>query len=173
MHRGEEVRRVVPTGFDKMNEATPLSSDRIGAGAMLRVLVVVAISFSAVAIGLFLSPPMATHRHAHATFNKARATIDPEALRKWAVEQAALHPSGGPLKKQEILKAVLDLEPQLPDVTVSSATANDNQPYAVVIWGGGFFHWGMFVGARNYQLPHDPAAFQDLQWVSGIYFRHD
>jgi hypothetical protein len=158
-----------------MSEARPPKIDKTKR-FVLWLFPLLAMGFLALVFGkVFLFPLLSAPGpgHAHATFKKAQASLDPEVLRKWASEQAALHPSGGDLAKQEMLKSILELENHPPHISITAVSTNENQPYIGIIWGGGFFHWGIFVGPRDYQLPHDTQAFHDIQWVPGIYFRHE
>ena len=117
---------------------------------------------------LYFSP----RAHAHRIFKRVQTTIDPERLRTWA-EQEAKHPERSPLSAEDIPEGLAKLEAYPPTVNIGSAQNSRDKPFVVLMWGGGFFHWGMFIGSTNYLLEPNPQAFHDVKWVDGIYFRHE
>ncbi len=102
---------------------------------------------------------------ADAGFKKATNTIDPEALRAWALVSAH-----NKTTYQEITnsmpKEMFSLYDEAPEVQVESSGVTLN-------WGGGFFNWIMYIGATNDTLPHISENREypyNFEWRPGIYY---
>jgi hypothetical protein len=123
-------------------------------------------------ISIFYQVGKAEHsavKEADDGFKKARATIDPEKLRAWALEEIS--------KKQktntnppdsEIPTYIQNLYPDPPEsFTVDTDTVT-------IYWGGGFFHWMIDVGSTHYT--ETTGAANDcttVEWVPGIYYSRE
>lgn len=128
---------------------------------------------AAALIGVTYFNPIALgHRSSHQFFSHIESTIDPEELRIWAANLASKHGFETKPAASELPSDFLNLSSQRPRVLICSTNANNDQPYVMLIYGGGFYHWGMDIGPTNFVRQNDP-AFTTIQWVPGIYFRHE
>jgi len=105
---------------------------------------------------------------ADAGFKKATNTIDAEALRAWALESA--HGNGTyQTITNTIPKEMLMLYDEPPEVEVDKSGVT-------LSWGGGFFHWVLYIGATNDILPHisDNKGYPlNFEWRPGIYYTRE
>ena len=92
----------------------------------------------------------------------------PKELQDWAQQILDEHKSDTNLfsiPQAQLPKFVLNLDPPIePFVTVFPGS------HVAIHWGGGFGHWGLFVG--NAEPPDNPIDFM-VEWVPGIYAFHD
>jgi hypothetical protein len=115
---------------------------------------------------------------ADAGFKKATQTIDPEKLRAWALEEIAKHkPStndfaGKDIPDSEIPSYIQALYPYpAEDATVRF---DENQPYVMIVWGGGFFHWKIDIGSTNLiGTTGSGNHFTTVEWAPGIYYSRE
>ena len=94
-----------------------------------------------------------------------RKTVDPIQVQQWAVgiiqsNQSNAHP--GPL---EIPAALRDTKATGPDVLIGNSESNS---CVLFIWGGGFGHYGLAVGNKDYQLNNLDVAYSN-KWIDGVY----
>jgi len=117
-----------------------------------------------------------TVHRAHSTFTKIQKNIDPEELRQWAVDLARRFHNGEHVPKSELPKTLLNLGRSPPKIGIPRRTADatdDSRCYVILIWGGGFFHWGMLIGSPQFQHGDENHQHHIIQWVPGIYFDHE
>lgn len=102
---------------------------------------------------------------ADAGFKKATNSVDPEALRTWALENirtnATIKDATNSMPKQ--IQTLYSTPPQI-EIGGSGLTLS---------WGGGFFHWVLYIGATNDVLPHISKNRQypyNFEWRPGIYY---
>jgi len=111
---------------------------------------------------------------ADAGFRRAKQTIDPEKLREWALKQIAKKKGHGDLIPQtELPDYIYKLYDSPPDVCLSKGVGEDD---VMLIWGGGFFHWGFHIGSTNLVLRTNLApddSYAVAQWVPGIYYARE
>jgi hypothetical protein len=105
----------------------------------------------------------------------AKQTIDPLKLQEWAVSVAAQHDNGYEMQKQDvpfwIRKA--ELEEFTPTVFVSLRSKEEGKT-VYVTWGGGFGHWGLTVGDKNFIIHDDKSnRAHYVPWIPGVYFFKD
>jgi hypothetical protein len=111
-------------------------------------------------------------------FKKAKATIDPEKLRAWALKEIAKHkPStndfaGKDIPDSEIPDYIQTLYPYpAEDATVQM---DEDQPYVMITWGGGFFHWMFDIGSTNLAgTTGSDNHFTTVEWIPGIYYSRE
>jgi hypothetical protein len=117
----------------------------------------------------WLSIPPKEVVQADGGFKKAKATIDPEKLRAWALEEiqkysATNEPS---IPNSEIPSYIQKLFREPPED--AGVVKNGDQRFIEFIWGGPFFHWYIDIGSTNFAPPID-SKVTTVKWVSGIYF---
>jgi len=127
------------------------------------------IAVIAVVLVFLFGPPIAMHHHAHSFFGSVKRNIDPEELRRWASKLAAITPAPPITNLNELPIALRDVE--FEDGWVHEASENDAWS-VTLICGGGFFHYGIEIGPTNFS-DSSSAQFAVIQWVPGIYFRHE
>jgi hypothetical protein len=105
---------------------------------------------------------------ADAGFKKATNTLDPEALRTWALESVRTNANIKDVTNSlpHELQNLYSLPPQI-EIGGSGMTLS---------WGGGFFHWVLYIGATNDTLPHVSKNRQypyNFEWRPGIYYTRE
>jgi len=133
---------------------------------------VAAIAIGIIGLALYFNPLALIHRRSHRFFTKVEQSINPEELRSWAAELVNKQAFGTKPKVSELPSNLLKLSAQPPSVSICSTNARSDQPYLMLIYGGGFYHWGIDIGPTNFVRANDP-AFTTIKWASGIYFRHE
>jgi hypothetical protein len=102
-------------------------------------------------------------------FKKARATIDPEKLRAWALEELSkkrITNTNPPDSEIPIYIHNLYADPP-GDFTVDNDTVT-------IYWGGGFFHWMIDIGSTNYtESTGATNDYTTVEWVPGIYYSRE
>jgi hypothetical protein len=108
-------------------------------------------------------------------FKKAKATIDPEPLRAWALDE---------LKRRHQTN---DFDfPTIPDVEIPKYIKNlyaypPEQAFVEgdtidIMWGGGFFHWTFRIGNTNCSEPflsQNSEYPYNFEWTNGIYYTRE
>jgi hypothetical protein len=106
-------------------------------------------------------------------FKKAKATIDPEPLRAWALAEIKIHyaaKSPEKIRDIEIPKSIRSLYSEPPEnfeVETNCVT---------IFWGGGFFHWMIDVGDTNFSEPYrndNPEVPYNFEWTNGVYYSRE
>jgi hypothetical protein len=129
-------------------------------------------------LGYFLSIPLQIVRDADAGFRKAKKTIQPEQLRSWALESIRSY-TGTNGYSQEIpiseippsIKTLYSIASEKAWATPKSA---DSEAFVLIYWGGGFFHWGFYIGSTNFTVSTNlEMDHQIAEWVPGIYYMHE
>jgi hypothetical protein len=106
--------------------------------------------------------------YADSGFRRATNTINPEELRAWALEnvQKNSSPKELALLMPENIRSLYN-EP--PDAWLDGSCV-------CLFWGGGFFHWGLYVGntneimafiSQNQEYPYN------FEWKPGIYYTRE
>ena len=149
-------------------EESQLSWRRIGLVAITTLVAVAAL----IGVVIYFNPMASVHRSSHQFFSNVESNIDPEELRIWAANLASKHGFETNPTASELPGDFANLSSQLPSVLICSTNASNDQPYVMLIYGSGFYHWGMDIGPTNFIRQNDP-AFTTIQWVPGIYFRHE
>jgi hypothetical protein len=117
----------------------------------------------------WLSIPPKFLAQADEGFKKAQKTIDPEMLRVWALENIHKNASRKEIASSmpEYLRTLYDEPPE--DAWVDGSSMN-------LIWGGGFFHWGFYIGDTNETMPfvsNNSEYPYNFEWKSGIYYTRE
>ena len=140
------------------------------------IILALVLSAPILLVGSFLAGPLMIIHEADAGFRKAKKTIDPERLRSWALDSIKWHSGTNgfsenlPISKiPDYITNLYSIPPE--DAWITPKTA-DHEASVGIIWGGGFFHWGLFVGPTNY-LMYPDGNHQIAEWVSGIYYMHE
>jgi hypothetical protein len=105
---------------------------------------------------------------ADAGFKKATNSIDPEALRGWALESIRTNASFKDVTNS-MPKEIKTLYPEPPEIEIGGSGLT-------LSWGGGFFHWVFYIGATNDTLPHISKNRQypyNFEWRPGIYYTRE
>jgi hypothetical protein len=160
-----------------MNEAPPIAKRVLKNLFGLFVFwAVVVVGLLAVFLGgLFLEAAMTVH-HADEGFKRARRTINPEELRRWAFQEINKHggAKNSDIPRSEIPDYIQRLYSERPEV--ATAVKAPGQPSRVVIfWGGGFFHWVIDIGETNYSKPYviENSDYCNFEWTNGIYYSRE
>lgn len=106
--------------------------------------------------------------NADAGFKKATNTIDPEALRTWALESIRTNATIKDVTNS-IPHEIQTLYPEPPQIEIGTSGLT-------LSWGGGFFHWVFYIGATNDTLPHISQNRQypfNFEWRPGIYYTRE
>ena len=126
--------------------------------------------------GSFLWVPAVTIYRADEGFKHARKTINPEELRQWALQEITKR-SGtngdSTIPASEIPDYILKLYSKRPEDAMVGGS--DGQHIVFIIWGGGFFHWGINIGDTNFSEPHanEDSEYRDFEWTRGIYYSRE
>jgi hypothetical protein len=105
---------------------------------------------------------------ADAGFKKATNTIDPEALRAWALTSIRTNATIKDVTNS-IPREIQTLYPEPPAIEIGNSGIT-------LSWGGGFFHWVYYIGATNDTLPHISQNRQypfNFEWRPGIYYTRE
>lgn len=123
---------------------------------------------------LFAAPLVEIHK-ADSGFRRAQATIDSGALRLWAAgaiqKYSETNGSASEIPSSEIPTIMKNLYPSPAHAWVNSKTA-DREACVMIMWGGGFFHWGFDIGPTNY-LPIANPEYPKFKLAPGIYYQRD
>lgn len=125
--------------------------------------------------GFFPASIFLTIHQADAGYRKAKKTITLEELRTWAQMVAMKHArsngGNGEVPVSEIPSYLTHLYTSPPEYV--STDSGDTNCYAMIVWGGGFFHWGFQVGTTNFMgwTNHESPRLYPL--APGIYYQHE
>ena len=101
-----------------------------------------------------------------------KQVIDPSELQKWAViTLSKANSDSSELPLQEVPEPLRNLRSdgcQIEYAFYAIATSPKDS-YIVLMWGGGFGHWGIDVGDPSFDEPEDNNAFY-IKWAPGVYF---
>jgi len=155
---------------DKMNQEAPKKS---GVAKIVKLFMAVVTFVIAAFFVLAFAWNHFTPRivmEADAGFKNAKQTIDPEQLRAWALESIKhWHSTNGfqTIPESEVPEYIRNLYPDPPD----AAVIGDG---VLISWGGGFFHWAIFVGPTNSVRTKDESpGYQTVEWTQGIYYSRE
>lgn len=105
---------------------------------------------------------------ADAGFKKATNTMNPEALRTWALES---------IRTNATIKDVTNSMPKQIETLYSTPPQIEIGRSGITLsWGSGFFHWVFYIGATNDTLPHVSQNRQypfNFEWRPGIYYTRE
>jgi len=133
------------------------------------IIMIIAAVFVLIFWWWFTPPQMVVE--ADAGFKKAKQTIDPEQLRAWALQEIKTH-SGkyASIPEAEVPKYIQNLYSNPPEsVWVDGSCVN-------ILWGGGFFGWGFYIGDTNKVMPliSDNREYPyNFEWKPGIYYTRE
>jgi hypothetical protein len=100
-----------------------------------------------------------------------KQVIDPDELQKWAVitlKKSSSDSSELPLNEvPEPLRNLRSNGCQIEYAFYKIGTS-PKENYIILMWGGGFGHWGIDVGAPSFEQPDDSAFY--IEWAPGVYF---
>jgi hypothetical protein len=105
---------------------------------------------------------------ADAGFKKATNTLNPETLRAWALESIRTNATIKDVTNS-MPKEIQSLYSEPPQIEIGASGMT-------LIWGGGFFHWVLYIGATNDTLPHVSQNRQypfNFEWRPGIYYTRE
>ena len=140
-------------------------------------LVLAAVLFiPALFIGSFLATPFMAIHEADTGFRKAKKTIDPEELRAWALEEIKNHSNTNgfsqKISSSEIPNYLKNLYTRAPEDAWVNPRTIDSEACVMIMWGGGFFHWGLDIGPTNYMTSTN-SDYRPFMWHPGIYYRRE
>lgn len=101
-------------------------------------------------------------------FKKATNTMDPEALRTWALASIRTNANYADVTNS-MPKQIETLYSEPPQVEIGHSGLT-------LSWGEGFFHWVFYIGATNDVLPHVSQNRQypfNFEWRPGIYYTRE
>jgi hypothetical protein len=157
-----------------MNQEPPTNS---GASKSKRLLFVSVLFVCVMVIAgiagfkYWLSIPPKEVVQADEGFKKAKATIDPEKLRAWALEEILKQQSAKTnffIPNLEIPTYIRNLYSYAPDdIEINGNTIT-------IWWGGGFFHWMIDIGPTNFvETTGAENIYTTVEWVPGIYYSRE
>jgi hypothetical protein len=104
-----------------------------------------------------------------------KTKVNPEELQKWVVPIIEGRDSQYPIQPRDVtigradipsfLKSVISDQPELAMVRDEGKADGS----IMILWGGGFYHFGLLVGKSGYK-PSGVAAMSITFWKDGIYF---
>jgi hypothetical protein len=98
-----------------------------------------------------------------------KQSIDVGQLREWAIPIIKQRDNGYDIANDKIPSWIKKVDPdEYPTAFVADRNAEGKT--VVVIWGGGFGHWGLIVGETNLAIAADLSWQLDVKWVPGVYF---
>ncbi len=159
-----------------MNEARP-AKERASLGRKIAktTLIIFAIILGILIIfpGSIMLECFTTIYRADEGFKRAQKTINPEELRKWALQAFKEHSgtNNPEIPVSEIPKDIQSLYSGGPENAVIS-----QNPGVVIFWGGGFFHWVIQIGDTNYSKPYINQYSEykyNFEWTNGIYYSRE
>lgn len=157
-----------------MNEAPPTNQGPqkrpISLFGALMIWAVVVVGLLSIFPGRFILAAANTIYQADEGFKRARRTIDPEELRRWALQEIAKHSSNHEIPASEIPGYIANLYSRRPEEAVRG------QSTVAIVWGGGFFHWVIEIGDTNFSRPFvsdNPEYFYNFEWTNGIYYTRE
>jgi len=156
-----------------MNQKTTSPRPTPDARPWLAALLIIVL-----ALGIFLALYSRSGRYseevkkslaeADAGFKKATNTMDPEALRTWALEI---------IRTNATIKDVTNSIPrEIQTLYPTTPLAEIGGSGITLSWGGGFFHWVLYIGATNDILPYISKNRQypfNFEWCPGIYYTRE
>ena len=103
--------------------------------------------------------------------NDVKAVCDPHELQNWAVLMLGkTNPESFDLPLQDVPKPLQNMRSR--GLTIEMAfygiAPAPKDSCIVLMWGGGFGHWGMDIGGPSFRQPNDDNRY--IQWIPGIYF---
>lgn len=130
-----------------------------------------------------MAPILAIY-HADEGFKQAKKTVDPEALRVWALQtiakSSATNTDGNGMMIEVTSNSVPDSILHMytvPPEDISVTPGKSGHPGEVdVCWGGGFFHWWLTISETNNIEPYksdNPEYPYNYEWVPGIYYSRE
>jgi len=140
------------------------------------LLLVAAIIAGVSRFELWLSLPPSDVVEADKGFKKAKATINPEQLRTWALEEipkCSVTNEDGEIfiPNSDIPNYIKELFSEPPNE--ACVWENGGQKCILFGWGGPFFNWSIIIGQTNF-VPLLSPEESATKWVSGVYFsRYD
>jgi hypothetical protein len=110
-------------------------------------------------------------------FKRARKTINPEELRSWAFEAIRKFPATNGFSKEipgsEIPASIKNLYSIPLQGAWVNPKSNERAGCVMIIWGGGFFHWGIDIGPTNFVSPINEEYPKAFRLSPGIYYRRE
>jgi hypothetical protein len=98
---------------------------------------------------------------------RIKAKHHPEDLQDWAQKLLDLHAKekeSFTVPYKEVPSFILELDPPLEPVVIVFPRS-----HVAVDWGGGFGHWGLFLGMKE---PLHNSLLYSIEWVPGVYAYH-
>jgi hypothetical protein len=136
----------------------------------------IVLCVSVLFVGYFVTIPLQVVYKADAGFRKAKEIINPEQLRAWALESIKSYSGTNgysqDIAMSEIPNYITNLYSIPPEKAWVNPKTSESEAYVMIMWGGGFFHWGFYIGGTNYSM--EPFGNHEIaEWTSGIYYMHE
>jgi hypothetical protein len=106
--------------------------------------------------------------------DEVKAIIDPQELQKWAVINLGKINSGSQeISLKDVPESIRNLKSNGSPLEYATAEigTSPKDRYIALMWGGGFGHWGIDVGAATFEQPADDNFY--IKWAPGIYFWYE
>jgi hypothetical protein len=103
--------------------------------------------------------------------NEIKEVIDPRELQKWAVITLSKSNSDSsklPLKDVPEPIRILHSNGGPIEMAFYQIGSSPKSRCITLMWGGGFGHWGIDVGAPSFEEPADDNFY--IKWIPGVYF---
>ncbi|MBW7990252.1 MAG: hypothetical protein FVQ84_09590 [Planctomycetes bacterium] len=144
-----------------------------------KLLIIAQIGISIVVVVLFIEhyfipreygirPP--TNPFTYGFRDRIRSKADIKAIRDWmrTLDKEDYDESGVRLPRDEWPKSLKVLKPP----SVDLYTDDNGNPKVRIVWGGGFFHWGVEIGMEDMVIPPSDFNHMDEYWLlveTGVY----
>jgi hypothetical protein len=100
-----------------------------------------------------------------------KQVITPDELQKWALMTLKKsNPDSSELPLNDVPEPLRNLRSNGSQIEYAFYTpgTSPGDSYIVLMWGGGFGHWGIDVGAPSFDQPEDNNFY--IKWAPGVYF---
>jgi len=137
------------------------------------IIFVIVLGLFLIFFGSIIFEGFTTIYQADEGFKRAQKTINPEELRRWALQTFKEHSgtNNPEIPVSEIPKNIQNLYSGGPESAVIS-----QNPGVIIFWGGGFFHWVIQIGDTNFSKPYINQYSDykyNFEWTNGIYYSRE
>ena len=163
-----------------MNEVPPINAGASKTGRRFPwtwIILAAVLFIPVIFIGSIAAMPFIAIHKADEGFRKAKRTIDSDQLRSWALEEIKnLSGTNGfstKIPQSEIPDYIKNLYSIPPEDAWVNPKTSESAACVMIMWGGGFFHWGFDIGSTNFVSSANPEYPKAFMWCPGIYYRRE
>jgi hypothetical protein len=107
---------------------------------------------------------------------QVKQRVNPQELQDWATPiiqghnaKYRLHAESTAIQLNDLPSSLKSIGPTGPEMAFLSESNGSDKTAIYVAWGGGFGHWGLVIGEKDFTLSNDNVKTV-VRWVDGIYF---